>query len=148
LEKNHNRSNKANQKSNTHQKPISSLNLKTRIFCPFNGEKYVYSKKYQLILCYSKTGSWSVAKKLSVRKLASVLFQPTRLMEIHMDTKLPESGFVRLPQILAVFPVSRSAFWAGVKTGRYPKPVKLSPRCTAWRVDDIHALIENTWANR
>jgi prophage regulatory protein len=65
-----------------------------------------------------------------------------------MDTKLPESGFVRLPQILAVFPVSRSAFWAGVKTGRYPKPVKLSPRCTAWRVDDIRALIENTWANR
>ena len=65
-----------------------------------------------------------------------------------MDTKLPESGFVRLPQILAVFPVSRSAFWAGVKTGRYPKPVKLSPRCTAWRVDDIRALIENTWKNR
>ena len=65
-----------------------------------------------------------------------------------MDTKLPESGFVRLPQILAVFPVSRSAFWAGVKTGRYPKPVKLSPRCTAWRVDDIRELIENTWANR
>lgn len=65
-----------------------------------------------------------------------------------MDTKLPESGFVRLPQILAVFPVSRSAFWAGVKTGRYPKPVKLSPSCTAWRAEDIRMLIENTWNNR
>jgi len=64
-----------------------------------------------------------------------------------MNKLLPETGFLRLPQILAIFPVSRSAFWAGVKTGRYPTPVKLSPRCTAWRVEDIRALIENTWKN-
>lgn len=54
---------------------------------------------------------------------------------------LPETGFVRLPLILSVFPVSRSAFWAGVKAGKYPKPVKLSERTTAWRVEDIRALI-------
>ncbi len=59
-----------------------------------------------------------------------------------LKTVLPETGFMRLPQILAVYPVSRSAFWAGVKDGRYPTPVKLSPRCTAWRVEDIRALIE------
>ena len=61
-----------------------------------------------------------------------------------MKPVLPETGFVRLPQILAVYPVSRSAFWAGVKDGRFPSPVKLSPRCTAWRVEDIRALIEST----
>lgn len=55
---------------------------------------------------------------------------------------LPPEGFVRLPQILAVFPVSRSAWWAGVKSGRYPAPQKLGPRTTAWRVQDIRALIE------
>ena len=55
---------------------------------------------------------------------------------------LPETGFVRLPQVLSVFPISRSAFWAGVKSGKYPKPVKLSPRCTAWRVEDIKKLLE------
>ncbi len=54
---------------------------------------------------------------------------------------LPETGFVRLPIILSVFPVSRSAFWAGVKSGKYPKPVKLSERTTAWKVEDIRALI-------
>lgn len=54
---------------------------------------------------------------------------------------LPETGFVRLPQILSVFPVSRSAFWAGIKAGKYPKPVKLSERTTAWRVEDIRELI-------
>lgn len=54
---------------------------------------------------------------------------------------LPETGFVRLPDVLKVFPVSKSTWWAGVKDGRYPKPVKLGPKMTAWRVEDIRALI-------
>lgn len=57
---------------------------------------------------------------------------------------LPIVGYVRLYQILAVFPVSRSTFWAGVKSGRFPKPVKLGPRTTAWRVEDIRRLIDGT----
>jgi prophage regulatory protein len=56
--------------------------------------------------------------------------------------RFPEVGFARLPQVLAVFPTSRSSWWAGVKSGRYPKPVKLGPRTTAWKVEDIRALIE------
>ncbi len=54
---------------------------------------------------------------------------------------LPETGFVRLPTILQVFPVSRSTWWAGVKTGKYPRSVKLGLRTTAWRAEDIRALI-------
>lgn len=54
----------------------------------------------------------------------------------------PETGFVRLPQVLSVIPVCKSSWWAGVKSGRYPKPVKLSPRRTAWKAEDIHALIK------
>ena len=58
---------------------------------------------------------------------------------------LPEYGFLRLPQVLAVFPVSKSTWWAGVKSGRYPQPARtLGKRITAWRVDDIRALIEHT----
>ena len=68
--------------------------------------------------------------------------------------KLPETGYLRLPQIVgkpathsappipAIFPVCKSTWWAGVKTGRYPKPFKLGERITAWRVEDIRALIE------
>ncbi len=59
-------------------------------------------------------------------------------------TALPETGFVRLTNILAPkgpIPVSKSTWWAGVKTGRFPKPVKLGPRITAWRVEDIWTLI-------
>jgi predicted DNA-binding transcriptional regulator AlpA len=59
-----------------------------------------------------------------------------------MQGQLPETGFIRLPQVLELIPVSRSSWWAGIRTGRYPSPVKLSPRCTAWRVEDIRAWIE------
>jgi predicted DNA-binding transcriptional regulator AlpA len=58
---------------------------------------------------------------------------------------LPQSGFVRLPAILAPngpIPVGKSTWWQGVRDGRFPKPVKLGPKTTAWRVEDIRALIE------
>lgn len=67
-----------------------------------------------------------------------------------MAYHLPATGFVRLPTVLAVIPVSKSTWWAGVREGRFPRPVKITPRCTAWRVEDIYALIErirlkNSW---
>jgi len=65
--------------------------------------------------------------------------------------KLPETGFLRLPQIIgnpnatppipALIPVKKSCWWAGVKSGRFPKPVKLGPRVTVWRVEEIRSLI-------
>lgn len=69
-----------------------------------------------------------------------------------MNQNIPATGFVRLPQIIGnkktnpqiepIIPVSRAAWWAGVKQGRYPQPVKLGPRTTAWKAEDIRALIE------
>lgn len=63
---------------------------------------------------------------------------------------LPETGFLREKQILGdrtkgvppIIPVCRTAWWKGVKTGRYPKPVKLGPKTTVWRASDIRAFIE------
>jgi prophage regulatory protein len=66
---------------------------------------------------------------------------------------LPETGYLRLAQIIgnpravppipALIPVSKSTWWQGVRTGRYPQPIKgLGARITAWRVEDIRALIE------
>jgi predicted DNA-binding transcriptional regulator AlpA len=59
-----------------------------------------------------------------------------------MESNIPTQGFLRLPQVLALIPVSKSTWWAGCKTGRFPKPVKLGPRTTAWRAEDIAALLE------
>lgn len=57
---------------------------------------------------------------------------------------LPATGFVRLPTILAVYPIGRSSWWKGVREGRFPRGVKLGPRTTAWRVEDVRRLIEST----
>lgn len=64
---------------------------------------------------------------------------------------LPQTGFLRLWQILgnpnavppipALIPVSRTTFLNGVKSGKYPKPVKLGERTTAWTVESIRVLI-------
>ena len=58
---------------------------------------------------------------------------------------LSQSGLMRLASIIGPtgpIPVSKSTWWAGVKSGRYPKPVKLGPRITAWRVEDIRVLVD------
>ena len=49
-------------------------------------------------------------------------------------------GFIRLPEVLRVIPVSKTAWWEGIRQGRYPKGVALGPRTTAWRVSDIRKL--------
>ena len=59
-----------------------------------------------------------------------------------MKLNLPEVGYLRLSQILNIIPISKSAWWEGCRSGLYPKPVKLGPRTTAWRVEDIRELIE------
>ena len=60
--------------------------------------------------------------------------------------RIPETGFLRIKQILAPrgpIPVPKSTWWAGVKDGRFPQPMKLGKRVTVWRAEDIRALIEN-----
>lgn len=62
-------------------------------------------------------------------------------MKAETMKQIPETGFLRERQVRQFIPVSRSAWWAGVKEGRYPQPVKLGPRTSAWRAEDIRALI-------
>ncbi len=66
--------------------------------------------------------------------------------------QLPETGYLRIFQVIgnpkasppvpAIIPVSRSTFLNWVKSGKAPQPVKLGERTTAWRVEDIRALVE------
>jgi prophage regulatory protein len=70
-----------------------------------------------------------------------------------MQTTIPEAGYLRLKQIVgdrtanppipAIIPIGKSSWWLGVKTGRYPQPVKLGPRTTVWRASDIQQLVDN-----
>ncbi len=57
---------------------------------------------------------------------------------------LPATGFVRVNRIIAPhgpIPISRSSWYAGIAAGVYPAPVRLSPRVSAWKIEDIRALI-------
>jgi hypothetical protein len=65
--------------------------------------------------------------------------------------QLPEIGYLRIKQIIgdpratppipAIIPVCKTAWYAGCKSGKYPKPVKLAARTSAWKVEEIRALI-------
>lgn len=67
--------------------------------------------------------------------------------------QLPKKGYIRLTQIIgnprakppipAIIPVGKSTWWLGVKSGRFPKPIKLGPKTTVWRVEDIEVLMES-----
>ena len=62
------------------------------------------------------------------------------------NSGLPETGFLRLPEVLGFYPVSRSTWWKGIQQGRFPSPVRIGQRAVAWRAEDIRALIQSAAA--
>jgi len=71
---------------------------------------------------------------------------PTPLTQ---SAQIAPDGFLRIHHILGdrrrgiepLIPVCKSTWWAGIKSGRFPRPLKLGPRTTVWRAADIAALI-------
>ncbi len=57
-------------------------------------------------------------------------------------TTLPETGFLRLNQVLQLIPVGVTRWYEGIKTGEFPAPISLGPRAKGYRVADIRALID------
>jgi prophage regulatory protein len=50
---------------------------------------------------------------------------------------------LRLQQVLELVPLARSTWWAGVRAGHFPAPVRLGPRLVAWRYRDIQHILKN-----
>lgn len=69
-------------------------------------------------------------------------------------SSIPAAGFLRLHQIIpdkrrgtpGLLPIGATTWWAGIRAGRYPAGVKLAPRVTAWRAEDIRKLVEEVGA--
>lgn len=74
--------------------------------------------------------------------------------------ELPATGYVRQSQLIGtparntdeehaqdakpgILPFSSSTLWRMVKAGKFPAPVKLSARVTAWRVEDVRAWMQS-----
>jgi prophage regulatory protein len=67
---------------------------------------------------------------------------PTPQQKKTASNDIPMTGLLRLPQVLRLVPVSASTWWSGCKTGRFPKPLHLSRRVTAWRGADVQRVID------
>lgn len=90
-------------------------------------------------------------KEITKKKKSDSAHDSTSHIQSPIGSSLPATGYLRLqiiignpkskPPILPIIPVSKSSWWAGVKSGLYPQPVKLGPRTTAWKVEDIRELI-------
>ncbi|MDT3669518.1 MAG: AlpA family phage regulatory protein [Aromatoleum sp.] len=70
-----------------------------------------------------------------------------RAEAVEVVGRLPETGYVRPSQLVPVIlPISHPTLWRWVKAGKFPKPVKLSGRVSAWRVEDVRAWLKNPTA--
>ena len=81
----------------------------------------------------------AVTTTLSHPRLASPDGSSDR--QSNIATRLPETGFLRQPQVLVFVPISRSTLWRRIQAGTFPVPVKLSARVTAWRAEDVRRWI-------
>lgn len=60
------------------------------------------------------------------------------------------SGYLRLAQIIgdkkrdipALIPLSKTTWYAGINSGRFPKPIKFSRRVSLWRLSDIQRVLD------
>jgi prophage regulatory protein len=57
--------------------------------------------------------------------------------------ELTDSGYLRLAQLApSLVPVSPTTLWRMVASGKFPRPVRLSARVTAWRVEDVRQWLD------
>lgn len=59
------------------------------------------------------------------------------------QSNTPVKCLLRLREVLNRVPISRSSWWEGCRTGRFPQPIKIGPRTTVWRAEDIDAFIDS-----
>ena len=62
--------------------------------------------------------------------------------------ELPPRGLLRTWHIIGthdtpgLIPVCKSTWWEGVRSGRFPQPVRIGRRAVAWRASDIYTLLD------
>ena len=55
---------------------------------------------------------------------------------------LPETGFLRIKDVLRFIPIAEPTWWKWVRTGKAPKGIKFGPNITAWRAEDVREFIK------
>jgi predicted DNA-binding transcriptional regulator AlpA len=61
-----------------------------------------------------------------------------------MNTEaFPRTGLVKLGAILRFLSISKTMWYVGVRSARYPKTIKLGPRTSCWRAEAVWNLVDN-----
>lgn len=63
-------------------------------------------------------------------------------MEPSITHTLPNTGFLRLKEVLKFIPVSRATIYRKMEEGKFPKSYELGDNSVAWRAEDIQAYIQ------
>ncbi len=58
-------------------------------------------------------------------------------------TKTDSNRLIRIDEVLTHLPISKSTWWEGVRTGKFPKPIKLGERITCWRLEEVLRLTKH-----
>jgi predicted DNA-binding transcriptional regulator AlpA len=96
---------------------------------------------------YKRTQKRSSAVAAALTQKSSTLpAESASSSAANVQVQLPETGFLRLPQVKVFFPVSSATLWRRVGAGSFPRPVKLGPRVTAWRAEDVRRWIADQGA--
>jgi prophage regulatory protein len=65
-----------------------------------------------------------------------------RKSKTYVATGLPSEGFVRIPTVIRALGISEQSYRNGIKAGKYPPGILLTPRTRVFDVAEIRALIE------
>jgi prophage regulatory protein len=65
----------------------------------------------------------------------------SELVRLPAASSPPQIRLLRLRQVLQIIPISKSAWFAGIRAGRFPAGRQFGPRVTVWRSDEIEALV-------
>lgn len=88
----------------------------------------------------TRIAAWRVASPLPAQSLRTAT---TRVSTNSHISPAPGQSLWRIGTVLQQYPISRSAWYQGIKDGQYPKPVRIGARAVAWRSFEILALIES-----
>lgn len=65
--------------------------------------------------------------------------------------RISRQGLLRIEQICgnpakgipALLPICKATWWNGVKSGRFPQPIRLGVKVTCWKAADVMRLVES-----
>ena len=87
-------------------------------------------------------GGLATLPQAATHKRKTLLSRVSQLQTQANPPSLPQEGFTRLPVIALLLGVSASTIWRLVRNGKFPKPVKLTEKVTAWKCEEVRAWIE------